>query len=494
MSAEDASRRFEVTVGAGEAGDRLDRFLVGRLADFSRSRLQALIRAGEVFRDGTVIEDLGHRVKAGETYTVDVPAPAPAAPQGQAIPLTVAYEDAHLIVIDKPKGLAVHPGPGHATGTLVNALIAHCGTSLSGIGGVRRPGIVHRLDKDTTGLLVVAKTDRAHRGLAEQFAAHGADGQLERSYLALVWGAPDRPRGSIDAALARSSANRTKIAVVRETMGRHAVTRYALLQTYGAKETKPIASLLELTLETGRTHQIRVHLTHIGHPLLGDMTYGAGFKASARNLSEEAQAALEALGRQALHAGGLAFVHPVTGKRLRFKSPLPADMARLAAALGEDAREQRPMRPRCDVAESVAGRSHARCRGSTSTTGLAGWRRAGYDCRTRRLRPEPVEGRPLQPWFDNMLTTGLEGCEASAIAAPTGAAHGGRPKRVHITEILGGAADRSLTEKRPLIVYQLSCEDALPREHGNVACSLVYHSDTCLHVAKLGAQLLSWLG
>jgi 23S rRNA pseudouridine1911/1915/1917 synthase len=333
MGTEDASSHFQVAVSAEEAGERLDRFLARRLPDFSRSRLQALIRGGEVRRDGAPAGDLGHRVKAGESYTVDVPAPAPAAPQPQAIPLTVAYEDAHLIVIDKPRGLAVHPGPGHATGTLVNALIAHCGTSLSGIGGVKRPGIVHRLDKDTTGLLVVAKTDKAHAGLARQFAAHGTDGQLERRYLALVWGAPERPRGSIAAPLARSSANRTKIGVVTEAAGRHAVTRYAVLETYVGKGTKPIASLLELELETGRTHQIRVHLAHIGHPLLGDMTYGAGFKASARNLSAEGQAALEALGRQALHAGALAFVHPVTRKRLRFASLLPADMARLADAL-----------------------------------------------------------------------------------------------------------------------------------------------------------------
>jgi 23S rRNA pseudouridine1911/1915/1917 synthase len=337
MDTDNAPRRFEVTVGAEAAGERLDRFLAGRLADFSRSRLQALIRAGEVLRDGNAIAALGHRVKAGETYSVEVPAPAPAIPQGQAIPLAVVYEDAHLVVIDKPTGLAVHPGPGHATGTLVNALIAHCGTSLSGIGGVRRPGIVHRLDKDTTGLLVVAKTDKAHAGLAAQFASHGADGQLERRYRALVWGAPERPRGAIDAALARSNANRTKIAVVSEAAGRHAVTRYSVVETFagGTKVGKPIASLLELELETGRTHQIRVHLAHVGHPLLGDMTYGAGFKASARNLAPQAQAALEALGRQALHAGELAFVHPVTGKRLRFKSPLPADMARLAAALGK---------------------------------------------------------------------------------------------------------------------------------------------------------------
>ena len=336
MSTDDTGRRFEVAIEAGEAGERLDRLLAVRLGEFSRSRLQALIRAGNVLRGGSAVEDLGQRVKAGETYTIDVPPPEAAAPQPQAIPLVVVYEDAHLIVIDKPAGLVVHPGPGHATGTLVNALIAHCGESLSGIGGVRRPGIVHRLDKDTTGLLVVAKTDKAHAGLAEQFAAHGADGRLERRYRALAWGAPERPRGAIDAALARSNANRTKIAVVAEAAGRHAVTRYTVLETYGGGAAKkPIASLLELELETGRTHQIRVHLAHVGHPLLGDMTYGAGFKASARNLSQEAQAALAALGRQALHAGGLAFVHPVTRKRLRFSSPLPTDMARLAAALGE---------------------------------------------------------------------------------------------------------------------------------------------------------------
>ena len=320
-------------VGAEEAGERLDRFLARRLPDFSRSRLQVLIRAGRVARDGAAVADLGHRTKAGETYSVEVPAPEPAAPQAEAMPLAIVHEDADLIVIDKPAGLTVHPGPGHAAGTLVNALIAHCGASLSGIGGVRRPGIVHRLDKDTSGLLVVAKSDRAHRGLAEQFAAHGADGRLERRYLAIVWGTPERRRGAIDAALARSRANRTKIAVVSEAAGRRAVTRYEVLATYPKGEAKPVASLLRLTLETGRTHQVRVHLAHIGHPLLGDMTYGAGFKASARKLGEEAQAALAALGRQALHAAELAFVHPVTGKRLRFASPLPADMAHLAAAL-----------------------------------------------------------------------------------------------------------------------------------------------------------------
>ena len=217
------------TVAPNDAGARLDRFLAQHLPAFSRARLQALIRAGAVTRDGTVETDLGRRVRAGETYIVRVPPPEPAAPEAQAIPLAIVYEDKHLIVIDKPKGLTVHPAPGHASGTLVNALIAHCGDSLSGIGGVMRPGIVHRLDKDTTGLMVAAKTDAAHRGLSEQFAAHGRDGRLERSYRAIVWGAPDRPRGTVSAALSRSAVNRTKIAVVAESRGRHAVTRYEVL-------------------------------------------------------------------------------------------------------------------------------------------------------------------------------------------------------------------------------------------------------------------------
>lgn len=322
-----------LTAAAANAGQRLDRYLVQNLPDFSRARLQALIRAGAVTRGGEVETDLGRRVKAGETYAVRVPPPEPAKPEPQDIPLAIVFEDAHLIVVDKPKGLTVHPAPGHASGTLVNALIAHCGASLSGIGGVMRPGIVHRLDKDTTGLLVVAKTDRAHRGLSEQFAAHGRDGRLERGYRGLAWGVPDRPRGVIDAELARSTSNRTKIAVVAEGRGRRAVTRYEVLETFRAADGKPVASLLRLVLQTGRTHQVRVHLDHIGHPLLGDKTYGTGFKASARKLSPEARAALEGLGRQALHAAELTFVHPVTGKRLAFASPLPPDMAAVAAAL-----------------------------------------------------------------------------------------------------------------------------------------------------------------
>jgi 23S rRNA pseudouridine1911/1915/1917 synthase len=333
MRAREKGGREVLTVAAEDADERLDRFLARRLADFSRSRLQTLIRAGNVARGGKAVKEPDYHVKSGETYALHVPAPEPAAPPPQVMPLAIVYEDDHLVVVDKPKGLAVHPGPGHASGTLVNALIAHCGASLSGIGGVKRPGIVHRLDKDTSGLLVVAKTDRAHAGLAQQFAAHGTDGRLERRYRALVWGVPDRPRGAVDAPLGRSVTNRTRIAVVRTAAGRRAVTRYRVLASYAGDQAKPIASLLELTLETGRTHQIRVHLAHIGHPLLGDATYGAGFNASARNLGHDAQAALTVLGRQALHATELAFEHPITGKRLHFKSPLPADMARLAAAL-----------------------------------------------------------------------------------------------------------------------------------------------------------------
>jgi 23S rRNA pseudouridine1911/1915/1917 synthase len=326
----------EVLMGPAEAGERLDRVLAARLPELSRSRVQALIAAGAVTRNGLAVCDAGLRVKAGEAYAVAVPPPAPAEPEPQAMALVIAYEDRDLIVIDKPKGLAVHPGPGHASGTLVNALIAHCGASLSGIGGVKRPGIVHRLDKDTTGLMVVAKSDRAHQGLADQFAAHGADGRLRRGYRAIAWGAPERPCGVIDAALARSAANRTKIAVVRGERGRRAVTHYEVLERFGAGAkpgTNPVASLLRLVLETGRTHQVRVHLAHIGHPLLGDETYGAGHKASARKLGPRAQAALAALGRQALHAAELAFVHPVSGKRLQFESPLPPDMAVLVDAL-----------------------------------------------------------------------------------------------------------------------------------------------------------------
>jgi 23S rRNA pseudouridine1911/1915/1917 synthase len=319
-----------VSIAAEEAGQRLDRVLAARIPSLSRSRLKALILDGQIKVAGRTIRDPNTPVKSGDTVSVTLPAPEPAKPAGEAIPLTIVYEDDSLIVIDKPKGLVVHPAAGHAKGTLVNALIAHCGASLSGIGGVKRPGIVHRLDKDTTGLMVVAKTDAAHRALSAQFANKATSG-IERGYLALVWGAPSRPKGTIDAALDRHPKARDKRAVRED--GRPAVTHWEALERYTGADGKPVASLLACTLETGRTHQIRVHLAHIGHPILGDATYGTGFKTKAALLPPDARAALEALGRQALHAYRLGFEHPVSGETLDFRSELPADLRRLRDAL-----------------------------------------------------------------------------------------------------------------------------------------------------------------
>jgi 23S rRNA pseudouridine1911/1915/1917 synthase len=323
----------QVAVAPDEAGRRLDKFLTDHLPQMSRVAVQSLIRSGHVKEArGAIIKDTAHRVKPAEAYRILIPEPKPAEPAPEEMALDIAYEDASLVVIDKPAHLVVHPAAGHSSGTLVNALIAHCGDSLSGIGGVKRPGIVHRLDKGTSGLLVVAKTDAAHAGLAGQFAAHGADGLLERAYLALVWGRPLRPRGTIEARLARSQTNRTKIAVVKGGAGRHAVTHYEVLKTLTPRGGASI-SLLRLRLETGRTHQIRVHLAHIGHPVVGDSVYGSGFKVKAETLPEPARGRVAALKRQALHAAELAFQHPKTGKKLRFQSPLPDDFAAVIEAL-----------------------------------------------------------------------------------------------------------------------------------------------------------------
>jgi len=344
------STQKSIGVSPDEAGGRLDRLLAVHVGELSRTRLKALIEAGAVAVDGRTIRDPGHRVNSGASIVIDIPPPVAAKPAAEPIPLNVVYEDADIIVIDKPKGLVVHPAAGHSSGTLVNALIAHCGESLSGIGGERRPGIVHRLDKDTTGLMVVAKNDRAHKALAAQFASHGRDGgPFERSYLAFAWGAPDRPRGIIDKPIDRHQVARDRMAV-REG-GREAVTHWQVLERYGAdKETRrggksaePIASLLACRLETGRTHQIRVHLASIGHPLLGDQAYGAGFRTKAALLPEPAQIALAALGRQALHAHILSITHPITDKVLRFRSELPADLARLhdmLAAISADSSDK----------------------------------------------------------------------------------------------------------------------------------------------------------
>jgi 23S rRNA pseudouridine1911/1915/1917 synthase len=315
----------------GMAAERLDRVLARLQADLSRSRLQALIRDGQVAVDDTPVLDPNRKVAGGVRITLTVPPPVPAEPAGEAIDLTVVYEDDDVIVIDKPPGLVVHPAAGHDSGTLVNALIAHCGESLSGIGGVKRPGIVHRLDKDTSGLLVVAKNDLAHQALAAQFADHGRTGPLERAYLAILWGVPERRRGTVEAALARSTHNRERIVVVGEDRGRYAITHYEVLE--GLPPANPIASLVRCELETGRTHQIRVHMAHLGHPLLGDATYGSGFKTKANRLSEPQKEALNALNRQALHAAILGFEHPRSGEFMRFESPLPVGMAALLQAL-----------------------------------------------------------------------------------------------------------------------------------------------------------------
>ena len=320
-----------MTAGAEDAGERLDRVLAAHLTALSRTRLKALVLAGRVAIGGRTIRDPGHRVNAGDRLTVAVPPPEEAAPQAEAIPLAVVYEDDDLIIIDKPKGLVVHPAAGNRTGTLVNALIAHCGATLSGIGGVKRPGIVHRLDKDTTGLMVVAKNDRAHQSLAAQFADHGRSGPLKRAYLAFVWGVPDRPRGTIDKPLGRHPQARERMTVRQD--GRVAVTHYEVLERYPGTDGTPVASLLLCRLMTGRTHQIRVHLASIGHPLLGDHVYGAGFRTKAALLPEAARAALAGLGRQALHAHILGVEHPISGQHQVYRSELPADLDFLRRAL-----------------------------------------------------------------------------------------------------------------------------------------------------------------
>jgi 23S rRNA pseudouridine1911/1915/1917 synthase len=326
----EATRREWTYEGTPE---RLDRALAAAWSDLSRSRLQALIRDGRVMVNGAAAVDPNQKLPGGAAVVLDLPAAVPPEPLGEAIALAVVYEDDDLIVIDKPAGLVVHPAAGHETGTLVNALIAHCGETLSGIGGVKRPGIVHRLDKDTSGLLVVAKNDRAHQSLADQFADHGRTGPLERAYRALVWGVPNRQRGTVEAALGRSSQNREKMAVVAEDRGRYAITHYELDEVLPPRSPEPVVSLVTCELETGRTHQIRVHMAHIGHPLLGDSLYGSGFKTKANRLDDTQKQALVSLGRQALHAAVLGFEHPRTGAALRFESPLPPDMSALLEAL-----------------------------------------------------------------------------------------------------------------------------------------------------------------
>ena len=306
-----------IALGAGHAGWRLDRALADAVPTLSRERFKALIRAGALEAQGRAVRDPATKVKGDEKFTLKVPDPEPAHNEPQDIPLVIPFEDEHLLVVDKPAGLVVHPAAGNREGTLVNALLHHCAGRLSGIGGVARPGIVHRIDKLTSGLLVIAKTDVAHEGLAKQFAAHSID----RRYLAIVNGVP-KTDGTIDAPLARSAHDRKKIAIVTGNRGKRAVTHWRRLSAL--KD----AALVECRLETGRTHQVRVHMASIGHPLLGDPVYGRG-KSVHRQLLNQLD-----FHRQALHAAGLGFTHPVTKARLSFESALPSDMQELLAGLG----------------------------------------------------------------------------------------------------------------------------------------------------------------
>jgi len=311
-----------LTMEAAAHGLRLDRALQQRLPELSRSRLKQLILSGQVSDAGpdraNVIRDPARKVKSGQTFVVILPEPEDATPQAQVIPLDIRFEDAHLIVIDKPAGLVVHPAPGNPDGTLVNALLAHCGDSLAGIGGVRRPGIVHRLDKDTSGLIVAAKTEAAHRALSRDFAAR----RIARAYAAIVWGVPVPPAGEIVGNIGRSMSNRKKMAMVADSRGKPAVTRYRVEHAFADK-----AALIECRLMTGRTHQIRVHLSHRGHPLIGDPVYGG---RAGRAFSHSVAAAFP---RQALHARHLGFSHPASGEYLAFDSDLPSDMAELLITL-----------------------------------------------------------------------------------------------------------------------------------------------------------------
>jgi len=316
-----------ITAAEEDAGARIDRYLAGNLqapTPLSRTRLKALIQEGALSEDGRAIDDPSQSVRAGATYRLAVPPVREAVPQGQDIPLDILFEDKHLIVINKPTGMVVHPAPGQPDGTLVNALIAHCGDSLTGIGGVMRPGIVHRLDKDTSGVMLAAKSDAAHQRLTEMFAAH----DLDRRYIALTWGMLPEKEGRIEAALGRSNRDRKKQAVVES--GRHAATNWTVL-----RQLPPFASIVECRLETGRTHQIRVHMAHLGHGVIGDPMYGRALRSGQMpdNAARDCLAQMRGFGRQALHAAILGFAHPITGEALEFSTPMPDDMAGLITTI-----------------------------------------------------------------------------------------------------------------------------------------------------------------
>jgi 23S rRNA pseudouridine1911/1915/1917 synthase len=318
----DASRHL-VTIEDSAAGERLDRALTAALPDLTRSRVKALIESRRVaLADGRTVEEPSRKVKKGEQFVIDIPAPEPAEPAAQALDLDILYEDKDLLVLNKPAGLVVHPAPGNPDHTLVNALIAHCGDSLSGIGGVRRPGIVHRLDKDTSGVMVVAKNDNTHTALSKLFAAH----DLTRIYKVLVWGGPKMKSGTVEGPIDRHPVDRKRMAM-RRSGGRHSITEWWLEERFGSALT-PIASLMGAKLHTGRTHQVRVHMSHIGLPVVGDPLYG-------RKRNGPGPEALKLFKRQALHAAVLEFIHPRTKETLSFATELPQDMKKLVAELND---------------------------------------------------------------------------------------------------------------------------------------------------------------
>jgi 23S rRNA pseudouridine1911/1915/1917 synthase len=314
---------IRVTLAPEQAGQRIDRLLAETIGSISRSRVKALIEEGGLSRDGVRISEPAEPARAGAVYTLLIPEPMPAAPQPQAIPFPILFEDRDLIVLDKPAGLVVHPAPGNRDGTLVNALLAHCGPGFTGIGAEKRPGIVHRLDKDTSGVMVVAKTQLANDRLTAAFAAR----DLERSYTALCWGLPNPLAGEIEGAIGRDKRDRKRMAVVSHG-GKAALTRYRVMRAYATS-----AALLECRLATGRTHQIRVHLSARGHPVVGDPVYLRRIPATAKAMPESVRRAMLDFPRQALHASSLGFSHPRTGAAMRFETPLPADMAALVGML-----------------------------------------------------------------------------------------------------------------------------------------------------------------
>jgi len=320
-----------------DEGKRIDKFIAENTPDISRTRISNLILNGNITCNQKIILSKTYKIKEQDNFLINLPEPTNPNPQPENIPLNIVFEDNDIIVIDKPSGLVVHPGSGNHSGTLVNALISYCGDSLSGIGGVKRPGIVHRLDKDTSGIMVVAKNDFAHNHLSKQFADHGRNGLLKRSYLALVWGIPDKASDTIDIPIQRHQIDRTKMAIAKTNnkKGTFAITSYKIEEKYLNKENDPIASLIRCKLYTGRTHQIRVHMAHIGTPVINDKKYGSGFKTKMNKLPESCQMFIRESRRQALHAELLEFEHPTNKNLMSFSSKLPFELTNIKNGLSK---------------------------------------------------------------------------------------------------------------------------------------------------------------